>query len=160
MRLLFRLFNQIFELKQMKFFRNDKNFFKKYCILILILNFVVLAISLILYPLLLIGIIVPIFGNIFGVLFLCNIFANLLFMQINSKFLIKTSDKGKIINRVTYCYLFFLIFGVLPLFSISGPIVIQNYIISLIIYLFPIVISYYELTIIDKKEGIFRWEII
>ena len=160
MRLLFRLFNQIFELKQMKFFRNEKIFFKKYCILILILNFVVLGISLILYPLLLIGIIVPIFGNIFGVLFLCNIFANLLFMQINSKFLIKTSDKGKIINRVTYCYLFFLIFGVLPLFSISEPIVIQNYIISLIIYLFPIVISYYELTIIDKKEGIFRWEII
>ncbi len=160
MRLLFRLFNHIFELKQMKFFRNEKSFFKKYCILILILNFVVLGISLILYPLLLIGIIVPIFGNIFGVLFLCNIFANLLFMQINSKFLIKTSDKGKIINRVTYCYLFFLIFGVLPLFSISGPIVIQNYIISLIIYLFPIVISYYELIIIDKKEGIFKWEII
>lgn len=55
----------------MKFFRNEKIFFKKYCILILILNFVVLAISLILYPLLFIGIIVPIFGNIFGVLFLC-----------------------------------------------------------------------------------------
>lgn len=144
----------------MKIFKENKLFFKKYCVLILILNFIVLGISLILYPLLFIGIIVPVFGNIFGVLFLCNIFINLLFVQINSKFLIKTNDKGKILNRVTYCYLFFLIFGVLPLFSISGPVVIQNYIISLVIYLFPIIISYYELKIIDKKEGIFKWEII
>lgn len=144
----------------MKFFKDNKLFFKKYCVLILILNFIVLGISLILYPLLFIGIIVPVFGNIFGVLFLCNIFINLLFVQINSKFLIKTNDKGKILNRVTYCYLFFLLFGVLPLFSISGPVVIQNYIISLVIYLFPIIISYYELKIIDKKEGIFKWEII
>lgn len=144
----------------MKIFKDNKLFFKKYCVLILILNFIVLGISLILYPLLFIGIIVPVFGNIFGVLFLCNIFINLLFVQINSKFLIKTNDKGKILNRVTYCYLFFLIFGVLPLFSISGPVVIQNYIISLVIYLFPIIISYYELKIIDKKEGIFKWEII
>ncbi len=144
----------------MKIFKDNKLFFKKYCVLILILNFIVLGISLILYPLLFIGIIVPVFGNIFGVLFLCNIFINLLFVQINSKFLIKTNDKGKILNRVTYCYLFFLLFGVLPLFSISGPVVIQNYIISLVIYLFPIIISYYELKIIDKKEGIFKWEII
>jgi len=144
----------------MKFFKDNKLFFKKYCVLILILNFIVLGISLILYPLLFIGIIVPVFGNIFGFLFLCNIFINLIFVQINSKFLIKTNDKGKILNRVTYCYLFFLIFGVLPLFSISGPVVIQNYIISLVIYLFPIIISYYELKIIDKKEGIFKWEIV
>ena len=144
----------------MRFFKNYKFFFKNYCKLTLLLNISVLGISLILYLLLLIGIIVPIFGNIFGILFLFNIFVNLFFIHINSKFLIKTSDQGKILNRITYCYLFFLIFGVLPLFSLSGPVIIENFILSLIIYLFPIFISYYELKVIDKEGGIFKWEIV
>lgn len=144
----------------MKFFKNYKIFFKNYCKLTLLLNISVLSISLILYLLLLIGVIVPIFGNIFGILFLINIFTNLFFIHINSKFLIKNNDQGKILNRITYCYLFFLIFGVLPLFSISGPVIIENFILSLIIYLFPILIIIYELKVIDKGGRIFKWEIV